>query len=78
MHLPTYNEVSRHTYTARHRHKLHVPLTHTDSGGRSLTVLGPKVWNDLPQWIKDPNTLASFKTRPKAVLMENNALHVRV
>ncbi len=61
MHLPTHNEVSRHTYTTRHRHNLHVPLTHTDSGGRSLTVLGPKVWNDLPQWVKDSNTLASIK-----------------
>ena len=73
MHLPTYSEVSRHTYITRTKHNLHVPFTRTDSGGRSLTVLGPKLWNDLPQRVKDSNTL---KTHLKAFLMESNALHI--
>ena len=69
MHLPTHSEVLGHTYTTRHQCNLHVPLIHTDTGGRSFIVLGPKVWNALPSDVKSSNTLASFKKRLKVFLM---------
>ena len=69
MHLPTLSELSGHTYTTRHHYNLHIPLANTDTDGRSLTLLGPKVWNVLPPLVKNSNTLASFKKRLKMFLM---------
>ncbi len=46
----------------RQRNNLHVPRTRTDSGARDLTVLGPKLWNQLPSTITLSQNLNSFKT----------------
>ncbi len=72
MHLPAHSEVSHQNYTTRHQHRLHVPLTHTDSGGRSLTVLGPRVWNALPPHVVDSSTLSGLKNRLRDFLMNND------
>ena len=46
----------------RQRNNLHVPRTRIDSGARDLTVLGPKLWNQLPSTITLSQNLNSFKT----------------
>ncbi len=72
IHLPTHTDVSHQNNTTRHQHRLHVPLTHTDSGGRSLIVLGPRVWNALPPNGVNCNTLSSFKKHLREFLMNND------
>ncbi len=39
--LPTITEVTHNTYTTRQHNNRHVPQINTDSGARSLLVLGP-------------------------------------
>ncbi len=76
MHLPTHNEATRHNYTTRHKHRLQVPLTHTDTGGHSVTVLGPRVWNTLPQHVTDSATLSGFKKRLKDFLIVDDVSNI--
>ncbi len=45
--LPMISEATYNKHTRQHD-KLYIPHTNTDSGERSLTVLGPRMWNKLP------------------------------
>ena len=53
----------------RQGNNLYVPRTRTDSGARALTVLGPKLWNELPTTITQAHNLNSFKTNLKKLLL---------
>lgn len=68
--LPTVSE-ALHTRHTRQEHKLYVPHTNTDSGGRSLTVLGPRVWNSLPAHVTNSRTLPMFINKLKTFLKAN-------
>ncbi len=57
MYLPTNSELSLSRYTTRQLHNLYVSHTTTECGGRSLTVLGPKIWNSLPRQVTDITNL---------------------
>ena len=62
MRLPTNNEVLHGRFT-RQLNNLHVPRHNTDCGGRSLHILGPKVWNSLPSHITNSGSLPTFKAK---------------
>ncbi len=47
----------------RQQNHLVVPRTHTNAGAKAFTAVGPKVWNSLPQDIKDTSSLISFKPK---------------
>ncbi len=53
----------------RQNNNLDVPRTRTDSGARSLAVLGPKLWNELPTCIKEAPNLQIFRSRLKNYLL---------
>ncbi len=74
MYLPTSNEFSHSRYTTRYLHSLYAPLTTTDCGGRSLTVLGPKICNALPRHVTDTTTLQTFRGRLKEFLMNETQI----
>lgn len=59
--FPTINESTNRV--TRQQQCLYVPKTRTDAGARSLNVIGPKSWNNLPNNITDAVTLSSFKGR---------------
>lgn len=67
--LPTITEVTHSMYTTRQHNNLHVPYTNTDCGARSLLVLGPRIWNTLPQHITNANSLYVFRKRLKEHLL---------
>lgn len=67
--LPTVNNVTRST--TRQQNNLYVPRVNTDTRARSLSVLGPKLWNQIPLSIKETNTLPIFKQKLKHFLLEN-------
>ncbi len=71
MQFPTNNEILQNRYTTR-QHNLYVSHTNTDHGGRSLRVLGPKIWNALPDNVTNSLTLQVFTKRLKAFLMNND------
>ena len=72
MQFPTNNDISHNRYTTRQQHNLYVSHTNTDHGGRSLSVLGPKIWNTLPDNVTNSLTLQVFRKRLKEFLMNNN------
>ena len=45
----------------RKKDTLYIPRTRTECGARSLTVLGPKLWNKLPTNVTQAKTVNSFK-----------------
>ena len=59
--FPTVHEVTNSI--TRQQNSLYVPNTRTDAGARSIDVLGPKMWNNLPSNVRDVVNLASFKSR---------------
>ena len=46
-----------------------IPRRRTNLGGRSFTVVGPKIWDNVPKEIKDRNFI-QFKNRLKKHLLE--------
>ena len=57
--------------STRQFHDLYVKRTKTDIGGRSISVKGPKLWNDIPRNVKDSTSLTVFKERLKNYFLEN-------
>ncbi len=45
----------------RQQDLLHIPRTKTDTGSRSITVSGPKIWSNLPSNVKECNNLHALK-----------------
>ena len=45
-----------------------VPRTRTKFGDRAFSVVGPTVWNSLPESVRSAETLASFKRKLKTYL----------
>ncbi len=71
MQFPTNNEIFQNRYTTR-QHNLYVSHTNTDDGARSFIVLGPKIWNALPDNVPNSLTLQVFRKRLKAFFMNND------
>ncbi len=71
MQFPTNNEILQTSYTTRQQYNLYVSRTNTDHGVRSFVVLGPNIWNALPDNVINTLTLQVFRKRLKAFLMNN-------
>ena len=71
LHLPTNNEALHGRFT-RQLNNLHVPRHNTDCGGRSLHILGPKIWNSLPSHVINSGSLPSFKAKLKQHLINTD------
>ncbi len=65
--LPTVGAVT--LSTTRQRHNLYVPRTHTDMGARATSVIGPKLWNNLPNNIKNSTILPTLKKKLRENLL---------
>ena len=53
----------------RNKHLLTIPKCRTKTyGERAFSVAGPKLWNSLPETVKNAEGLASFKTKIKSLL----------
>ena len=55
----------QHTYPTRTRNDLRTPLHHLTIFQHSLSFMGPKIWNSVPDHIKSLPTLNSFKKQYK-------------
>ena len=74
MQFPTVRDIFNER--TRQRNHLHVPRFHTDTGARSLAVLGPRVWNKLPTDVTHAASLGAFKTRLTRHLLSRTDVHV--
>ena len=50
-----------HSYNTRQRHNAHSTFQRLSQCQRSLSYVGPKIWNEIPSFIKECKSLASFK-----------------
>ena len=69
--LPTVVQVRGNRFNTRNLKSLYVPRTNTDIGARSLNVIGPKLWNELPQNIRCSQTISSFKSHLMKFLLKD-------
>ena len=55
----------RHAVTTRAnmRNDLVVPRTRTIFGNRAISVIGPVTWNGLSEYVRNGNTIDTFKAR---------------
>ncbi len=67
--LPTVS-AALHNKCTRQQKKLYVPHTNKDSGDRSLTVRGPRIWNSLTTHITNSPTLPIFAKKKTRILLK--------
>ncbi len=67
--LPTSREMC--AVNTRQQHQLHVPKTNTCTADRSVLVSGPKLWNSLPNNIRNKTSTGSFKTHLRGYLLQS-------
>ncbi len=68
--LNTVNDVTNSV--TQQRNSLYVLRTRTNNGARALTVMGPKLWNELPTNITQAHNLIIFKNELKRHLLSTN------
>ena len=62
-----------HSYNTRNRDNLNFVFQRTATTQMSLSFSGPKIWNELPDTIKNLPTLHQFKTKLKDYLIDKYA-----
>lgn len=51
--------------------KLHVPRSRTSYFDKAFSISGPRLWNTLPAFIRESNTIFKFKRGLKQYLLQN-------
>ena len=69
--LPTVAQIRGESINTRSLNTLYVPRTNTDIGARALNIIGPKLWNQLPQNIRCSQTISSFKSSLMKFLLKD-------
>ena len=67
--------ITRGSITERNTRQAYVldaPFYGTDRGQRSIKYLGAKIWNVIPNFIKDAPTVHLFKKKCKDYLLDND------
>ena len=63
-----------HNHETRSRHDVYIPLVKKCVRGMSIRFHGGKVWNDIPDHIRDSETSDSFKINLKKFLIESQIM----
>lgn len=66
-----------HNYSTRHKHKFVVPPHSTTFFKKHLTYNSISFYNSLPEYIKQENSIKTFKRRVKDFLVEKCCYSVR-
>ena len=74
--FPTVGQIRQENINTRQRDSLFVPRFCTDTGARSLHVIGPKFWNRLPAKIRSCHTLNTFKSQLYIHLLNQDSVHI--
>ena len=56
------------TYNTRNKGDFQIPIHRI----RTISSTGPKIWNDLPNNVKNANSLGRFKNKIKATLLKTS------
>ena len=57
----------------RQQYDLYIPPTRTIMGDRKMSVRGPRLWNSLPEEVKNAISIKTFKTNLKKHLIQNQS-----
>jgi hypothetical protein len=57
-----------HNYPTRDNTDLHLPNSYTNFGSRNTKFKAARLWNELPQFLKDPLSIQTFKNNLKIYL----------
>ena len=68
--FPTVDEIRGAEVMTRQNNKLFIPRTRTDNGARNLQVVGPKLWNTLPEEILNCQTFYNFSRKLQQYLLQ--------
>ena len=68
--LPTVEQVRSDIVNTRHQGSLYIPRTRTDTGARNLNVIGPTLWNQIPNDTRNCQTMRTFKHQLNKYLLE--------
>lgn len=60
-----------HQHDTRHASQLVTETRRLTSSGFSIKFTGPKIWNYLPNTLRNANSLPEFKSKIKSFLLEN-------
>ena len=69
--LPTVAQIRGERFNTRNLDALYVPRTNTDTGARALNVIGPKLWNQLPQNVRCSQVISTFKIHLMKFLLKD-------
>jgi hypothetical protein len=60
-----------HNYPTRDNTDLHLPNSCTNFGSRNTKFKAARLWNELPQFLKDPLSIQTFKNISQEFLLLN-------
>ena len=60
-----------HQYNVRNTDELYVPYARLDIRKFSLKIFGAKLWNVLPNYIKESSSVDGFKQNSRNYLIDN-------
>ena len=67
---PLYLQDLVHYTKHGHNIRLYVPPGHSKQGERAFSVIGPRLYNFLPTWVKEVDDVVCFKTNLKTFLFK--------
>ena len=65
------DNINIHSHNTRQASKLHLPRAHTNSGQQTIKILGVKLYNALPNIVKNVNTIKAFCAKVKKFYYTN-------
>ena len=68
--MPTVRQVRGEIINTRHQDSLYIPRRFTDTGARSLNVIGPTIWNQVPANVRNCQSIHSFKNHLMKYLLD--------
>ncbi len=58
-----------HSYNSRHKNDMHLTAYRTNICKYTVHILGPRLWNSLPDDIKQVSSMYQFKSKMKEFLL---------
>ncbi len=63
--------VNNGKYNTRNPNMLKRPFYKTSNGQKAISYIGPKLWDSMPNYLKEKRTIASFKHEYKSHYLRN-------
>ena len=65
------NNQSIHDHNTRQANNIHIGPRRTEQGKKMMSYTGAKIWNDLPEYVKNSQTITTFKKHLKKTIVND-------